>query len=194
MIIETITESLKSNPYFHAGFGLVGIGVGLTALRKASQWGLVFLRRHYTMTLEVTSRDRSYYWLLQWMTQQQIKQRAALESSTGKRPGLFARLGSLGSANHLSVTTSFTQLDSGHVITNYQYIPAPGTHIFRYRNTFFRAERTRDKDMPILSQEAGASPHETLLLTALAPKSRTRLFTEMLDAARDAMLKDSEVN
>ncbi len=68
MGLSELITSLADNPYFGAGFGILGLGVVATTTRKASQLGLVYLRRHYMTTLEVTCRDKSYPWLLQWIT------------------------------------------------------------------------------------------------------------------------------
>lgn len=125
-------HSLSDNPYFGAGFGLVGIGAGAAILRKGIQGSLIlfrlvapesllnvfnskYFRRHYMITLEVPCRDKSYQWLLQWMTEKGAKQ-----------------------TQHLSVETSFEQKETGHVKTKYDFIPSIGKHFFRlvvhYRN------------------------------------------------------------
>ena len=103
-----LLASLSDNPYFSAGFGLVGVGTALALLRKGSQYGFVAFRRHAMITLEVPSKDRSFQWLLQWITQ------------NAKR------------AQHLSVETTFHQNDTGKVNTKFDFIPSPGTHFFRY--------------------------------------------------------------
>lgn len=61
------------------------------------------------ITLEVPCRDKSYQWLLHWMTVKGARQ-----------------------TQHLSVETSFEQKDTGHVNTKYDFIPSVGTHFFRY--------------------------------------------------------------
>jgi BCS1 N terminal len=110
MTIADLLASLKENPYFGAGFGLVGVGAGLAVLRRGMQFGTVLFRRHYTVTLEVPSRDRSYQWLLQWITA-----RAARNTQ------------------HISVETTYTQEeDGGRVLTKFDFLPGPGVHIFRW--------------------------------------------------------------
>ena len=86
---EFVSTLLQDNPYFSAGFGLVGVGTALAALKKGGQFGFVLFRRHCMMTLDVPSKDKSYAWMLQWMTHH-AKQ-----------------------TQHLRVMTTFKQHDTG---------------------------------------------------------------------------------
>lgn len=64
------------------------------------------------ITLEVPCRDKSYQWVLQWITYKGAKE-----------------------TQHLSVETSFEQRDTGHIKTRYDFIPSIGTHIIRLEIT-----------------------------------------------------------
>lgn len=108
MTIVEYVSSLSDNPYFGAGFGLFGIGASAAILRKGLQTSMILFRRHYMMTLEVPCRDKSYQWLLQWMTQKGARH-----------------------TQHLSVETSFEQKDTGQIKTKYDFIPGIGQHFFR---------------------------------------------------------------
>ena len=86
MPLADYLSSLKDNQFFGAGFGLVGVGAFLAIARKGSQYALTAFQRYGLTTLEITSRDKSYQWLLQWINAQ------------GQR------------TQHLSVETAFYQV------------------------------------------------------------------------------------
>lgn len=108
MTLAEYVASLSANPYFGAGFGLFGVGAGAAILRKGFQTSVLLFRRHCMITLEVPCRDKSYQWLLQWITQKGARQ-----------------------TQHLSVETSFLQKDTGQIKTKYDFIPSIGQHFFR---------------------------------------------------------------
>lgn len=164
MVVDDIMAQLASNSLFTAGFGLFGVGVGASILRKAAQGGLVLFRRHYMITLEVPCRDRSYQWLLQWITQKGARK-----------------------TQHLSVETSYIQHDTGHVSTQYSFIPSIGTHIVKYNGNYVRVERTRQQST--LDLQMGI-PFETVELTAFG--SNRQIYFNMLEEAREMALKFTE--
>lgn len=129
--------------------------------------------------LLVPCRDKSYQWMLQWITT-----RGAVQTQ------------------HLSVETNFLQSEAGKISTSYHFIPSVGVHIFkylnlkaicdifryiysfillfvlnfRYRNNWIRVERTREQHT--LDLHMGI-PWETVTLTALGRNKK--LFTGMLE-------------
>lgn len=123
MAITEYLSTLGDNPYFGAGAGLFGIGLLAAVGRRGLQIGAVVFRRHFMITMEVTSRDKSYHWLLQWIT----------------KYGTHTQ--------HLSVDTEFHQSAAGQIKTRFHFVPSPGNHYFWYKKNLIIVERNRDNKM-----------------------------------------------
>lgn len=164
MVWSELVSSLSTNPYFGAGFGLFGVGASAAILRKGLQGAVVLFRRHLMITLEVPCRDKSYQWLLKWIT---IK---------GARK-----------TQHLSVETSFLQNDNGQVKTSYDFIPSIGKHLFQYKNNWIQVERTREQQT--LDLHMGV-PWESVTLTAFG--NNKQIYFDILEEARHLALQATE--
>jgi chaperone BCS1 len=119
MPLQELIASLSANPYFNAGFGLIGLGTGLALLKTSYRHALVVGRRHLLVSLEIPSRDRSYNWVLQWISRQNTF------GVGGAGSGLKTQ--------HLSVQTYAHQYESGMMETRFEFLPSPGRHLLLYK-------------------------------------------------------------
>ncbi|TPX67915.1 hypothetical protein SpCBS45565_g03419 [Spizellomyces sp. 'palustris'] len=160
-----LLDVFGNNPYFSAGFGLIGVTASLAVLRQGAVHGVTLARRRLLVTLEIPSKDQSYAWFLQWM------------SVNGARRN----------AHQLAVETSFVRRDNGSVASHFSLVPGPGRHFFKYQGAWFQVERQRERNMIDLKS---GTPWETITLTTLS-RDRT-LLTQMLEEAKKAALAKEE--
>jgi chaperone BCS1 len=152
---------LGNNPYFSAGFGLGILGTGLALLRGAGRTSVALAQRHFLVTLEVTSKDRAYPWVLNL-----LNAHAAVSGST--------------MSQHLSVETIVGKRAAGTTAMRFDYQPCPGRHFLRYGSRLLFVERTREQGS--MDMQTG-KPWECVKLTALG-RSRN-IFEELLSDARE---------
>lgn len=157
--------TLSANPYFGAGFGLLGLGTGVALLRKGGLYGLEALKRKFIVSIEVPHTDKSYYWFLNWM---------------GKN---------VRDTQQLSLVTSFLRRENGMIETKFDFMPSVGNHFFRYRNTWIHVERSRERGAA--GGAGGSGPMwEAVQLRMLGQKKEV-LFT-LLNEAKELALKAEE--
>jgi mitochondrial chaperone BCS1 len=105
------------NAVFQGGFGLAMLAVGAQTMRFGSNFAMNLARKHLLISLEITSKDRAYPWVLQWITTQ------------GTR------------TQHLSVETVLRSTTNHSSSTIFNLVPGPGYHFIFYRNNFLGSIR-----------------------------------------------------
>jgi len=116
-----VNELFESNPYFSAGFGLIGLGAGLAVARRGFLELVRLVQRQLLVTLEIPSHDHSHAWFLHWMARHQ-----------SKNSGIFSR------AHHLAVETTYKQHENGSASTAFNLVPGPGRHLIRWQGAWIQ--------------------------------------------------------
>jgi mitochondrial chaperone BCS1 len=124
------------NPVFAGGIGLAVIAAGAQIARNGYQVGIRMLRRQFLVTMEVTSKDRSFPWVLNWLSIQ-----------SGAR------------TQHLSVET-ITKPAAG---TSFRLVHGPGQHLLNYNGRYILVQRTREQQMVDLNS---GKPWEKVVFTS----------------------------
>ncbi|CCM04217.1 uncharacterized protein FIBRA_06384 [Fibroporia radiculosa] len=174
-----LSSILGDNPYFQAGFGLMSVGVGLSALRQAVILSSVALRRRMLVSLEISNKDPAYDWFLTWMSRRSGDMAAA-------NPKLFSPSSWLRS-HQISVQTVHEQRKNGSSSVLFKLVAGPGTHWLRYRQAWIQVKRERETRS---QQLMSGIPWETVTLTTLS-RDRNK-FRELLSDARDMALRAQE--
>lgn len=160
---------LIDNPYFSAGVGLFGMGMGVALLRRCGQFASVLLRRNLTLTMEIASHDSSYQWVMHWLS----KRARCTKGSRLQR----------GAGQHFSVETSVVRTEAGRIKSAFEFIPSTGVHYIFHQGHILRVERIRSQQT---LQGASVAPFESVTLTTLG--FNTQIFRDILEEARCAAI------
>ncbi|KAE8147505.1 BCS1 N terminal-domain-containing protein [Aspergillus avenaceus] len=185
---DGLFAQLTSNPFFTAGFGLAGLGAGLSFAQKGVRHGAALLRRRMLVDVEISVKDDSYPWFLHWMTlyqQSQLSSARTAASRSGFMDSLLQRL--TPGMRHLSIQTQKVEHSNGAIHTHFALVPGPGKHILRYKNAFIFVNRMRESKS--LDLQTGR-PWETITLTTLY--SHRHIFEELFMEAHAYAAKSHE--
>lgn len=164
LVSNGFNEVVVNNPYFAAGGGLMLLGTGLALARQGIMKSSGFIYRQMLVDLEIPSKDKSYLWFLEWMSQHKHRR-----------------------SRHLSVETNFVQHSNGSATTKFSLVPGPGKHMIRYKGAFMLVNRER---LGKLLDMTNGTPFETVTLTTLY-RDRN-LFFNLLSEAKEMALKVRE--
>ncbi|KAL4980735.1 BCS1 N terminal-domain-containing protein [Aspergillus desertorum] len=183
-----LLSQLSSNPFFTAGFGLAGLGVGARLAQQGLRRGADLIRRRMLIDVEITHKDDSYPWFLNWMTQYQQSQLSASRSQasgSGFVDSLLTKL--TPRMRQLSVDTKTVKHSNGAINTHFTLVPGLGRHVLRYKNTFIFVNRMRESKAQELST---GRPWETMTLTTLY--SQRHVFEDLFAEAHAYVVKANE--
>ncbi|KAJ5481273.1 hypothetical protein N7475_000085 [Penicillium sp. IBT 31633x] len=184
----SLFSQLTSNPLFTAGFGLAGLGAGLSFAQKGFRHGAALLRRRMLVDVEISIKDDSYPWFLHWMTlyqQSQLNAGKAAANQISYMDRLLQRL--TPGMRHLSIQTQKVEHSNGAIHTHFSLVPGPGKHVLRYKNAFVFVNRMRESKSRDIQT---GKPWETITLTTLY--SQRHIFEDLFTEAHAYAAKGHE--
>ncbi|KAJ5577680.1 uncharacterized protein N7459_006644 [Penicillium hispanicum] len=184
----SLLSQLTNNPLFTAGFGLAGLGAGLTFAQRGLRQGAALLRRRMLVDVEISIKDDSYPWFLHWMTLYQQSQLSA-GRATANNSGMIDRLLTkmTPAMRHLSIQTQKVEHSNGAIHTHFSLVPGPGKHVLRYKNAFIFVNRMRESKSRDIQT---GKPWETITLTTLY--SHRHIFEDLFTEAHAYAAKSHE--
>ena len=153
---------IGDNQYFAAGLGLFGVGTGLALLRHSLIKGLSLLTTHCVTSLEITSKDPAYQWVLSWV---------------GKNCKSFSK------------TFTLNTMCRGNGLVTCDLTPSPGTHFIQWNRRYIRFTRTRQTSVMDLST---GQPFENLTLCCAGRNQLRFLARMVEEAKQEAMRESKD--
>lgn len=108
---------INDNPYFSAGLGLMGFGVCIASARQALIRLAYLTQKKFLTSLEINSKDPSYYWILKWLTKTTSQRDSSKVLMTG---------------SHFTIHTT----SNGFILT-----PSTGIHYVKWNGKWIKVSR-----------------------------------------------------
>jgi chaperone BCS1 len=142
-------DELFNNPLFAGGLGLAGLGAAAAIARKASVRAASLIKRRLLVNLEINQQDKSYPWVLQWLSM--------------PRPSNDFISSKLTRIHQFSVNTTSRTAPNGTPHAHFVLQPGYGRHIIRHKNAYIAVNRERQST----ANHTTGEPFETVTLTTL---------------------------
>ncbi|KAF9911271.1 hypothetical protein EC991_004169 [Linnemannia zychae] len=164
---------LGDNQFAAGGFQLALIGGLLAGIRILGSHALEYFKRQVVVSAEFDSRDESYSWILNWLSDHPYSKKATQFSvSTTIARGAQKINGEGG---------------DGAIAATY-YLPAPGLHFFWFKNRLLWMYRERARPAGGTVATSG-SPVENITISTLG-RSRDLIQSLILEAQRKFIDRD----
>lgn len=162
-------DTLFGNPVFAGGIGLASLGAAAAFGRRALISSAALLRRQMLVNVEISKRDPSYPWVLQWLAQPR--------DNTGFLASRLTRLRNLALSTTTKSINPGGMLGEGPTHADFRVQPGYGRHIIRHRPGVYIAV---NREKASTAMTGTGEPHETLTLTLLWPHRHVlgEVFTE----------------
>lgn len=142
-------DALFDNPLFAGGLGLAGLGAAAAIARKASVRAAFLIKRRLLVNLEINQQDKSYPWILQWLSM--------------PRPSNDFIASKLTRIHQFSINTTTRTAPNGAPHAHFVLQPGYGRHIIRHKNAYIAVNRERQST----ANHTTGEPFETVTLTTL---------------------------
>ncbi|KAG9319606.1 hypothetical protein KVV02_002136 [Mortierella alpina] len=174
-IVSSASEKLGlgDNQFAAGGFQLALIGGLLAGIRVLGSHAVEYLKKRIVVTAEFDSRDESYSWILNWLSDHPYSKKATQFSvSTTIARGAQKINGEGGDS---AVTATY-------------YLPAPGLHFFWYKNRLLWLYRERVRPAGSTVATSGAAV-ENITISTLG-RSRELIQSLIMEAQRKFIDRD----
>lgn len=120
--------AIGNNSIFAAGVGLMVVNTASSAVYSLARFVWNRVRHLFTVSFEITSRDESYGWMIEWLNAHPLSS----------------------DAPSISVTSTYYEYDEGDKRPKLLLVPNVGSHLICYRGARIWLSRTKEENYPDL--------------------------------------------
>ncbi|KAG0212169.1 hypothetical protein BGX28_006715 [Mortierella sp. GBA30] len=174
-LVSSATEKigLGDNQFAAGGFQLALIGGILAGIRVLGSHAIEYLKKRIIVTAEFDSRDESYSWILNWLSDHPYSKTATQFSVSTTIARGAQKINGEGGDSAISAT---------------YFLPAPGLHVFWFKNRLLWMYRERVRPAGSTVASSGAAV-ENITISTLG-RSRDLIQSLIMEAQRKFIDRD----
>ncbi|KAF9346720.1 hypothetical protein BGX26_001761 [Mortierella sp. AD094] len=174
-LVSSATEKigLGDNQFAAGGFQLALIGGILAGIRVLGSHAIEYLKKQIVVTAEFDSRDESYSWILNWLSDHPYSKKTTQFSVSTTIARGAQKINGEGGDSAVAAT---------------YFLPAPGLHFFWYKNRLLWLHRERVRPSGSTVATSGAAV-ENITISTLG-RSRRLIQSLILEAQRKFIDRD----